>query len=176
MLLIGILLSCGTESGSQEPIDKVVVITQPKHEAPQKGDFEQYSFGCCTDPEVTELSTLYLSLQEAMADDDSKKTTTSGAAFHQKVLSLTEAHPDLKPLSEYTRAWGIDSLKEIRLDFEEFNSAFIPFIEGFKSDEAELRISKAFCPMAPGRWLQKNPKLLNPYYGHQMLRCGVFEE
>lgn len=176
MMLIGILLSCSTESGSPPPSDKLVVITQPKHEAPQIGDFAKYSFGCCSDPEVTELTTLYLTLQEAMADDDKEKTKTSGALFHQKILSLTEAHPSLDPLKTYTSAWGVDTLKEIRLDFEDFNTAFIPFIEVFKSDEAELRISKAFCPMAPGRWLQKKPGLLNPYYGHQMLSCGVFEE
>lgn len=30
----------------------------------------------------------------------------------------------------------------------------------------------AWCPMAPGRWLQRTKTLANPYFGAKMLRCG----
>jgi hypothetical protein len=39
----------------------------------------------------------------------------------------------------------------------------------------DLSVSIGYCPMAPGRWLQDDAQLANPYYGASMLRCGVFE-
>ena len=38
-----------------------------------------------------------------------------------------------------------------------------------------VKMAIAFCPMAPGRWLQTRTEIHNPYYGSQMLKCGVFE-
>lgn len=172
--LLFLLLAC--ESNTPEPDDKIVVIQQTKHSAPQDGDFEKYSFQCCTDPEITELLTAYLALQEAMAADDETKSKEAGNAFHTQVNGLQEKHVPLQTLSQYTSVWGVDSLKEIRMDFEVFNKGFLPFVAEFTDDAGAVTVSKAFCPMAPGRWLQKNPQLRNPYYGSEMLTCGVFEE
>lgn len=163
-------------SGSPEPDSKIVVVQQTKHSAPADGDFEKHAFKCCSAPEVTELLSSYLSLQEAMAADDEPATLKAGGAFHRRVEELQSQHPQLEPLTQYTSAWGVDSLKEVRMDFESFNNGFLPFIKTFKSETGTLTVSKAFCPMAPGRWVQKNPKLRNPYYGAEMLTCGVFEE
>jgi hypothetical protein len=33
-----------------------------------------------------------------------------------------------------------------------------------------------YCSMADGHWIQDNKKLLNPYYGQSMLRCGDVKE
>jgi len=33
-------------------------------------------------------------------------------------------------------------------------------------------INVAYCPMAPGSWLQKDEEIRNPYYGASMLKCG----
>jgi hypothetical protein len=173
-ILIFLLLAC--ESNTPEPESKIVVIQQTKHSAPEDGDFEKYSFQCCTDPEITELLSSYLTLQEAMAADEESKSKEAGDEFHTQVNALQKKHAPLQSLTQYTSVWGVDSLKEIRMDFEAFNKAFIPFIADFSDDNGKLTVSKAFCPMAPGRWLQKNPQLRNPYYGSEMLTCGVFEE
>ena len=34
----------------------------------------------------------------------------------------------------------------------------------------------AYCPMAPGSWLQAEEMISNPYYGASMLRCGQIVE
>ena len=34
----------------------------------------------------------------------------------------------------------------------------------------------AYCPMKPGYWLQKAGDLRNPYYGAEMLECGVIQK
>ena len=131
---------------------------------------------CCSDPDITEMLDSYLKLQEAMAGDDEKQSVIYGGLFHTILSAQSEKHDSLKPLTELTSAWGKDPLKEIRMDFEDFNRGFLPFIDGFKSDSGRLTVSKAFCPMAPGRWLQQHNALRNPYYGAEMLTCGVFEE
>ena len=40
-----------------------------------------------------------------------------------------------------------------------------------------IRVIAGFCPMAPppGRWLQREDVIQNPFYGSKMLTCGVFE-
>ena len=41
----------------------------------------------------------------------------------------------------------------------------------------KIRVIAGFCPMAPppGRWLQREDVIQNPFYGSKMLTCGVFE-
>ena len=39
-----------------------------------------------------------------------------------------------------------------------------------KQVAAELYV--AYCPMAPGHWLQTAPEIANPYYATEMKRCG----
>lgn len=158
------------------PDSKIVVVQETKHAAPSAGDFEKKAFKCCTDDGITELLSSYLKLQEAMAGDEEAQSVTNGGIFHTVLVAQSERHEALKPLTAYTAAWGKDPLKEIRMDFEDFNRAFLPIIEGFKSESGTLTVSKAFCPMAPGRWLQQQSELRNPYYGAEMLTCGVFEE
>ena len=40
-----------------------------------------------------------------------------------------------------------------------------------------IRVIAGFCPMAPppGRWIQREDIIQNPFYGSKMLTCGVFE-
>ena len=46
---------------------------------------------------------------------------------------------------------------------------------GGREGRRALQLSVAFCPMKPGRWLQAAATIANPYYGSEMLTCGVFE-
>ena len=44
-----------------------------------------------------------------------------------------------------------------------------------RSEESQTAFTHFFCPMVPGGagdWLQPDEKLLNPYFGSKMLRCG----
>ena len=174
LIIMGSYMAC--QNTSPEPSSKIVVVTETKHAAPAAGDFEKNSFQCCSDPEITELLDSYLKLQESMANDDETQSLINGGLFHTILSKTSEKHDSLNSLTAYTSAWGQDSLKEVRMDFEDFNRGFLPFIKRFQTDAGSLTVSKAFCPMAPGRWLQQKPELRNPYYGAQMLTCGVFEE
>jgi Cu(I)/Ag(I) efflux system membrane fusion protein len=35
-------------------------------------------------------------------------------------------------------------------------------------------LSVVYCSMAKGSWLQREPEVLNPYHGSEMLHCGEF--
>ncbi|MDR2761679.1 MAG: efflux RND transporter periplasmic adaptor subunit [Planctomycetaceae bacterium] len=80
----------------------------------------------------------------------------------------------LKPLAEKLVA-GKD-LKEARRPFEPFSNSFADII---KLQPAEKRQAKIFqCPMSPvlgtARWIQnQNNEVLNPFFGSEMLNCGV---
>jgi len=71
-----------------------------------------------------------------------------------------------------------DDIEAARIEFEHLSNALIRAVRamGLPSGvEAQL----AYCPMAfEGRradWLQDDKKLLNPYFGAEMLECGEFE-
>ena len=45
-----------------------------------------------------------------------------------------------------------------------------------RGDQAESAFYHMFCPMVKGGagdWLQANDRLVNPYWGHEMLKCGL---
>ncbi|MDR0391781.1 MAG: efflux RND transporter periplasmic adaptor subunit [Planctomycetaceae bacterium] len=80
----------------------------------------------------------------------------------------------LAPLSEKLVA-GKD-LKEARYPFEPFSNTFADIV---KLQPTEKRQAKIFqCPMSPvlgtARWIQnQNNEVLNPFFGAEMLNCGI---
>lgn len=65
-------------------------------------------------------------------------------------------------------------LKGIRATLAPLGDEAIAFARAHRGGQTSVAV--AFCPMAPGRWLQTGAPLANPYYGASMLRCGVFEK
>jgi hypothetical protein len=80
----------------------------------------------------------------------------------------------LEPFAEKLVIGG--NLKESRQPFEVFSDAFAGII---KSQPAGKRQAYIFqCPMSPvlgkARWIQKqNKEVLNPFFGSEMLNCGI---
>ncbi|MDR2172354.1 MAG: efflux RND transporter periplasmic adaptor subunit [Planctomycetaceae bacterium] len=85
-----------------------------------------------------------------------------------------EIHDTLEPLAAKLTAGK--NLTEARRPFEPFSNTFADLI---KSQTAEKRQAKIFqCPMSPvlgtARWIQnQNNEVLNPFFGSEMLNCGV---
>jgi len=172
ILLIG--LACQSES--PDPIDKTLVLTAPKHVAIQAGDFEKMSFQCCDSENGNQLLKNYLTLTRAMADDDDQgtlKAVKSMVPLTKDRLFIDE--PLLRDLLSAIPKWQQQNRKAIQQDFSNASTAMINYAKKHKSKEGTTVII-GFCPMAPGRWLQSEPVISNPYYGSAMLTCGVFEE
>lgn len=165
-----LLVGCG---GSSEPAasPKVEVVTG--HAAPKKGAFDGTSFTCCTDPTHTALIQSFVDLGDALAADDVTRSQSAAKAFSAAAQAAAPAAPTPAIAEAAGRAASLTELIDIR---EAYLDASQPALELARASKGgELKLAVAFCPMKPGRWLQTQEPLANPYYGAEMLRCGVFE-
>ncbi|MCC9608782.1 efflux RND transporter periplasmic adaptor subunit [Blastopirellula sp. JC732] len=67
------------------------------------------------------------------------------------------------------------SLAEARKNFKPISHATLLLATEVRGDGSTQAFHQFFCPMVKGGegdWLQADDKLLNPYYGSEMLRCG----
>ncbi|MDR2761235.1 MAG: efflux RND transporter periplasmic adaptor subunit [Planctomycetaceae bacterium] len=122
-----------------------------------------------------QLVEVMLKATRALSDDK--------LAEYQKLLPILlnevnqttdEIRDTLKPLAD--KLTKGKNLKEARCPFEPFSNAFASLI---KSQPPEKRQAKIFqCPMSPilgvAKWIQnQNDEVLNPFFGSEMLNCGV---
>lgn len=103
----------------------------------------------------------YLKVQESLAADDFK---TSLAAH--KELCTKDAKAIGSAYKDCNKSFK--SIDELRTSFKTLSEVYIKNIPS-----ADLKgATKASCPMASARWIQKDGDLRNPYYGKSMLECG----
>jgi Cu(I)/Ag(I) efflux system membrane fusion protein len=71
-----------------------------------------------------------------------------------------------------------DDLDRLRKRFEPISGTLLELVDAF-GHTREAALYRAFCPMAfnnrGAAWLQADKKIANPYFGHQMLRCGEIQ-
>lgn len=110
-------------------------------------------------PNATEVETLVmnaveLAKQETLSDQQKELLTAIEAnAAHLHHVSLSEARVKFKPISH----------------------AVVTLSTQLRGAQAKRPFHQFFCPMVKngeGDWLQADAKLVNPYYGSQMLTCG----
>ena len=178
MLYLTLLLAC---NNTDEPNGKDIVVQVQKHPSPKADDFKTKSFECCDTKQARAFLDQYLSLTRAMAADDDAKTKdaiTNIIAFTStpEFADLAEAE-GLKEWIDGPQYWGTLSRKDIQDDFETASRLMVDFGKRHttKKNNSTITVVTAFCPMAPGRWLQTEQTISNPYYGSEMLTCGVFE-
>ena len=117
----------------------------------------------------------------AMAADDDAKTkqaVTNLVAFTSTAEFATFAAAEgLQEWIDGPKYWSTLIRKDIQDDFEAASQLMVDFGKKHKAEKSDstLTVITAFCPMAPGRWLQTEQTISNPYYGSEMLTCGVFE-
>ena len=178
MWYISLLLACGE---SKQPNEKNVVLKVQKHAQPAADDFTNKSFDCCDTDQSNQFLKHYLTLTQAMAADDDSKTKeavenlvsfTSTPEFAS--LATTEGIQEWVDGPKY---WSTLSRKDLQQDFEPASQLMVNFAQKHKTtkNDATTTVVVAYCPMAPGRWLQTESIISNPYYGSEMLTCGVFE-
>jgi len=128
----------------------------------------------------------YLSLHEALADDDINRAVT---AAKSAVESLSGVDMDLltgephklwmgsiagmnKALGEVQKAADIDVARKA---FEALSNELIAVAVRFGIPETQ-KLYRIHCPMAFNNkgadWLQADKEIRNPYFGASMLKCG----
>jgi Cu(I)/Ag(I) efflux system membrane fusion protein len=116
----------------------------------------------------------YLSLQAALVEDDLEKSKAQVDAM----MEITGHEGDLPDLlHKMLEADTLDALRKPH--FEILSNAMISVAKSSpNSFQGDLFIMH--CPMVHGKygadWLQGDDKLLNPYFGARMLRCGKIKE
>ncbi|MDR2755471.1 MAG: efflux RND transporter periplasmic adaptor subunit [Planctomycetaceae bacterium] len=122
-----------------------------------------------------ELVETVLKITESLAsdrlDDYQKHLPAVLEAVHQ---TKEPVHGILMPFAEKLIS-GTD-LKEARRPFEIFSNAVADIVRTQPKSERQAKIFQ--CPMSPvlgtARWIQKdNAETRNPFFGSEMLNCGV---
>jgi Cu(I)/Ag(I) efflux system membrane fusion protein len=123
----------------------------------------------------------YFEVQRALAGD---KAVPAEAAesLHESATEL--AKDSTLPKRATTRLGEIAKrsahlhhmdLKGARKEFKPISHAVVALATELRSENAKSSFTHFYCPMVPGGggdWLQADDKLLNPYFGSEMLRCG----
>lgn len=103
----------------------------------------------------------YLKIQEALAADDFKTSLSAHKELCTKdAMAIGSGYKDCQK--------SFKNIDELRSSFKALSEVYIKNIPA-----SELKgATKASCPMASARWIQKDGNLKNPYYGKSMLECG----
>ncbi len=174
-LVLGMgLLACdggGDDKAAAKP--KVEAVTGKT--ATKKGGFDQLTFKCCDDPALATLGKTFADLGTALAADDLERSKVAAGAFAAASTAGTAAAGAPGPAIAAAGAAGASAadLDGIRAAYLDASAPMLKMAKAHKGGDVTLAV--AYCPMKPGRWLQRSEPLANPYYGAEMLTCGVFE-
>lgn len=145
-----------------------------------QASFDELAFTCCGTASATAVVEAATTMGERLAQDDLPGTH---AALDALVAASTVARDDAS-LSQAGRAAASTlaqaaphlqgkPLADVRKALASLNLAVADLARS--SPGGSTRLVAAFCPMAPGHWLQRDAAIKNPYYGEQMLACGTLE-
>ena len=165
-----LLFSCVSEEPTKTGKD--VVITEHKHAVPKADDHQTKSFFCCDNEQVQNILGAHLQTNRLLAADKREEAFPKAKEY----LALAIQHPALA-----TEAKAMESIwttgKKVQDNMYTLNQQLIDLVQKHKADSGE-KVIVAYCPMVNpegGRWLQTEKIISNPYYGSEMLTCGVFE-
>ncbi len=133
---------------------------------------------------LAEMLEAYYPVWRALAADDPRAAREAAQRLQSAVNELQANTEDAKlffnRVVAATEAIAESSdIHSARVNFENLSNEIIRAVQSVGLPEG-VSTHLAFCPMAfEGRradWLQDDEKLLNPYFGAEMLQCGEFEE
>ncbi|WBX71388.1 efflux RND transporter periplasmic adaptor subunit [Tenacibaculum retecalamus] len=124
----------------------------------------------------------YIKLKDALIKDDANNTLENLAKVEMKLLKDKKAHTNWMTLKNNIKS-SVSSISdtadiiEQRSHFKYLSINLINAIETFGINE---KVYSQFCPMADNDndayWLSIEEKVLNPYFGDAMLKCGSVKQ
>ena len=131
----------------------------------------------------------YIKLKDALVKDDSKNVSEYAKGLlnnlsqvDMKLLTDSNSHNHWMSLIKEIKAATISisntsDIKEQRNHFKNLSFNLTNAVLVFGVNEI---VYSQFCPMADNNkgayWLSKEEKVLNPYFGNEMLTCGSLEQ
>ncbi|MDZ7720061.1 MAG: DUF3347 domain-containing protein [Balneolaceae bacterium] len=126
----------------------------------------------------------YLEIKNALVNDDFEQAQSALQAFADEVINSKEMnhHPEHsemhkthhnKMTSAINSALESENISQLRNSFDDISDHLTTALknQGYKE---ELYVQ--YCPMADNgngaKWISKNEKIENPYYGAKMHSCG----
>jgi len=110
----------------------------------------------------------YLEIQVTLAKDTAQGVNESAKGLIQGLKKEGQ-----KKVAEAATPLLTDkTLESCRNTFQKVSDLLLPWMRTHKIKGIIL----AYCPMKKAYWLQGKGDLRNPYYGTEMLECGVEEE
>lgn len=124
------------------------------------------------DENVADVFAQYLRLQTALINTDSEEAQMEAEKLAKMIdLEVLEASDEVKKTS--IDMASTQNIEDIRKGFEVIDEWMLKKIEG---NIESGTIYRQYCPMAfndtGAYWLSPDKKILNPYFGDKMLRCG----
>jgi len=134
---------------------------------------------------VDTLVAPYLQIQAGLASDD-LAASVSAADQLAKALEAAPVEADAQATVTALRAstTGIRSAKDLKAARKQFPalSSELQLLVEHVGTTGKTPLFRAYCPMASdgkgghANWLQADETIMNPYYGAQMLHCGVIDK
>ena len=175
LFIVILLVSC---KGSTEAPVKVAPSHQKSHEGnTSSSDLNQTS----SNSEVTfseqkyeMLYNAYLNVKAALVNTDATVAQNEAEAL-DKLLGIIKVSDNIK---EAVKVITVETdVKKQRVAFETVSQELE---EVFSKELTSGTIYKQYCPMAfngkGAYWLSDSKEIRNPYFGDQMLKCGLVEE
>jgi Cu(I)/Ag(I) efflux system membrane fusion protein len=174
--------ACG---GSEPAKPKIEIVSgqQPAHaSAAQGAAFADAAVPCCDTEAAAAVVQGYTALSAAMAADDAPRAQEAARALSGAVARAAvapalppEQRAALETIAARADAMNGRDLPTAREELLDMTDAILLFARAHRGGSGPA-VALAFCPMKPGRWLQSETAIRNPYYGAEMLECGVFEK
>ncbi|CAM3945202.1 MULTISPECIES: efflux RND transporter periplasmic adaptor subunit [Flavobacterium] len=131
----------------------------------------------------------YFEFKDALTKDDFNSAKKALLAFEKSLNKINmslfkkESHnawmnyqTELKKQALHTT--HVKNIKELRMSFEPMSNVMIAMTKAFNPLNETVYVQ--FCPMANSdkgaNWLSKENKVVNPYFGISMLKCGEVKE
>ncbi|QDU44502.1 Cation efflux system protein CusB precursor [Symmachiella dynata] len=130
---------------------------------------------------LEQLYRAYFAIQKSFANDN-QPSAELATQLHQLAAEVAEAEEISKPARKQLQEVAADSehlhhlsLEKGRKKFKAISAVMVTLATTYRGAKSTEPFRHFFCPMVPGGagdWLQADDKLINPYFGSQMLTCG----
>lgn len=126
----------------------------------------------------------YIILKDALIKGDLKTSTQASSMMLKNLAEVDmkllkgDAHTSWMQLSNDLKAHtrSLNSTTDIKTQRNHFKPLSATLIMAVEKYGVNMKVYSQFCPMADnntgGYWLSLEDKVLNPYFGDAMLRCG----
>ena len=128
---------------------------------------------------MNEITVEYLKIKDTLTNDKIEKVNENAKAIVVLVKDLDtdnlkgehKDHFKNLPNKISVSAKELSKAKKIKGMRKAFNDLSKPMAM-WATMAKPSGVNVAYCPMAPGSWLQTGKEIRNPYYGASMLKCG----